>query len=128
MLPISDFPTHTFYRSLDFAENLFLGLRTIFREFGKERITKSSHLEKLCLISPLVGRDKISDFTTNFAKKYLLDYTMAFARENLSPSQCKTLCVPKVEFNYEPNIWPIIIPCRSARKRQRSRSYAVLIE
>ena len=54
----------------DFAENLFLGLRTIFREFGKERITKSSHLEKLCLISPLVGRDKISDFTTNFAKKY----------------------------------------------------------
>ena len=54
----------------DFAENLFLGLKTIFREFGKEQITKSSHLEKLCLISPLVGRDKISDFTTNFAKKY----------------------------------------------------------
>ena len=89
----------------DFAENLFLGLRTIFREFGKERITKSSHLEKLCLISQLVGRDKISDFTTNFAKKYLLDYTMAFARENLSPSQCKTLCVPKVEFNYETKTW-----------------------
>lgn len=54
----------------DFAENLFFGLKTIFREFGKEQITKSSHLEKLCLISPLVGRDKISDFTTNFAKKY----------------------------------------------------------
>lgn len=89
----------------DFAENLFIGLKTIFREFGKERITKSSHLEKLCLISPLVGRDKISDFTTNFAKKYILDYTATFAQENLSSSQCKTICVPRVEFNYETKTW-----------------------
>jgi len=89
----------------DFALNLFLGLRTIFKEFGKERITKSSHLEKLCLISPLVGRDKISDFTTNFAKKYILDYTTKFAQENLSPSQCRTVSVPRVEFNYETKTW-----------------------
>lgn len=41
--------------------NLHKGLQTIFKDFGKETITKSSHLEKLCLISPLVGRDKISD-------------------------------------------------------------------
>lgn len=89
----------------DFADNLFIGLKTIFREFGKERITKSSHLEKLCLISPLVGRDKISDFTTNFAKKYILDYTAMFAQENLSQSQCRPVWVPRVEFNYETKTW-----------------------
>ena len=30
---------------------------------------------------------------------------MAFAKENLSPSQCKTVCVPRVEFNYETKTW-----------------------
>ena len=56
----------------DFAIHLHKGLQTIFKDFGKETITKSSHLEKICLISPMVGRDKISDFATNFGKKYLL--------------------------------------------------------
>lgn len=60
----------------NFAKSLHTGLKTIFRDFGKETITKSSHLEKLCLISPLVGRDKISDFTTNFAKKYLVYFAI----------------------------------------------------
>ena len=53
----------------DFANNLFEGLNSIFKNFGKEKITKGHHMEKLCLISPHVGRDKISDFTTNFAKQ-----------------------------------------------------------
>ena len=72
-----------------FAINLHKGLQSIFKDFGKETITKSSHLEKLCLISPLVGRDKISDFTTNFIKKYLLEYTAAFAALYLEPEQCR---------------------------------------
>ena len=62
----------------DFALNLHRGLQSIFKDFGKETITRSSHLEKLCLISPQVGRDKISDFATNFIKKYLLEYTATF--------------------------------------------------
>jgi hypothetical protein len=37
----------------------------IFHDFGEERITKGGHLEKLCLIKEGVGRDNISDFTTN---------------------------------------------------------------
>ena len=65
----------------DFATNLHQGLQTIFKDFGKETITKSSHLEKLCLISPLVGRDKISDFTTNFAKQYILEYGLENAEK-----------------------------------------------
>lgn len=98
----------------DFAINLHCGLQSIFKGFGKETITKSSHLEKLCLISPLVGRDKISDFTTNFTKKYLLEYTAAFAATYLEAEQCKKFVVPKVEFSFETHTWKsgeYILPC-----------------
>lgn len=99
---------------MSFASSLHEGLQTIFKDFGKETITKSLHLEKLCLISPLVGRDKISDFTTNFAKIYLLEYTARFAVEYLNPSQCKKFNVSKVDFNYETMTWmsrEYYLPC-----------------
>ena len=98
----------------NFAINLHRGLQSILKGFGKETITKSSHLEKLCLISPLVGRDKISDFTTNFTKKYLLEYTAAFAATYLEAEQCKKFVVPKVEFSFETHTWKsceYILPC-----------------
>ena len=47
----------------DFAKNLNKNLNFIFSTFGKEVITKGSHLEKLCLIKDGVGRDHISDFS-----------------------------------------------------------------
>ncbi len=89
----------------DFAKHLHIGLNTIYRNFGKETIPKSPHMEKLCLISPNVGRDKISDFTTNFAKKFLLEYTEKFAKIYLKPGQYKNFRVPKVEFNYTTMSW-----------------------
>ena len=89
----------------DFANGLHQGLNTIFTDFGKETITKGRHMEKLCLISPRVGRDKISDFTTNFAKRYILEYTQAFAKAYLKPSQCKKVTVPRVYFNKEMSAW-----------------------
>src|SRR4030042_1193077 len=49
-------------------------LRLLFADFGSEKVTKSSHLEKLCLIKEGVGRDTISEFTTNLIKEYLLNY------------------------------------------------------
>lgn len=98
----------------DFAVNLHKGLQTVFKDFGKETISRSSHLEKLCLISPLVGRDKISDFATNFAKEYLLEYTEIFAKEYLEPSQCRTFAVRKVSFSYKTGTWvtkKYYLPC-----------------
>jgi len=98
----------------EFGLNLYNGLKTIFRDFGKETITESPHLEKLCLISPLVGKDKISDFTTNFAKKYLLEYTSNFASEYLGCNQCKKFYISKVDFNYETMTWKpkeYLLPC-----------------
>src|SRR5258708_78143 len=42
----------------DFANALYKNLRAIFTDFGNEKVTRGSHLEKLCLISEGVGRDK----------------------------------------------------------------------
>lgn len=89
----------------DFATGLHEGLSTIFKDFGRETVPKSPHMEKLCLISPKVGRDKISDFTTNFVKQYLLMYTERFAKEYLQDEQCSKFTVSKVEFNYETMSW-----------------------
>lgn len=88
-----------------FANSLFAGMRTIFRDFGEETITEGSHLEKLCLVGAQIGRDKISDLTTNFAKGYLLEYTQDFAIKHLKKDQCKTVRIPKVYFNYQTQSW-----------------------
>ena len=95
----------------DFARDLHAGLQTVFKDFGNEKVPKSPHMEKLCLISDLVGRDKISDFTTNFAKKYLLDYTAAFASDYLAPHQCAEYTIKKVEFDYERETWKPVKYC-----------------
>lgn len=98
----------------EFAVGLYQGLNTIFKDFAEEGITQSRHMEKFCLISPRVGRDKISDFTANFAKEYLLEYTQAFARENISDNLCKVFNVPKVVFNWNTHIWSnkeYYLPC-----------------
>jgi len=50
---------------MDFARALNENLHTIFSDFGKEKVARGSHLEKVCLVREGVGRDNISDFTTN---------------------------------------------------------------
>src|SRR5438067_1787004 len=65
----------------NFAVALHKNLNALFADFGKEKITQSSHLEKLCLIEDRVGRDNISDFATNLIKGFLCEYTEAFAKE-----------------------------------------------
>ena len=90
----------------DFAVALHTGLKDIFCEFGKEQVTKSPHLEKLCLIKDKVGKDSISDFTTNLIKKYLLEITQKFAIDYLEPSLCKEFNnIPRIEFDYKIGIW-----------------------
>lgn len=51
-----------------FAESLHTNLQKLFGNFGAETVPKSSHLEKLCLLRKRVGKDNISDFTTNLIK------------------------------------------------------------
>lgn len=90
---------------IDFATALNKNLHTLFTNFGKETITQSSHLEKLCLVKDGVGRDNISDFTTNLIKEYLLEYTQKFARRYIDPSKCRTYAVHKVRFDYDTETW-----------------------
>lgn len=89
----------------DFARALHRNFRTVFRSFGEETITRGSHLEKLCLVRGGVGRDTISDFTTNLIKPFLGDYTQRFALEHLRPDQRRRVALPKARFNYETRSW-----------------------
>lgn len=89
----------------DFAKSLHGALNSILTNFGTESITKGSHLEKLALIKEGVGRDSISDFTTNLIKAYLLEYTQTFAREHLDPSMCADFSVTRAEFNFDTEAW-----------------------
>lgn len=89
----------------DFAHALHEALGSIVADFGKETITEGSHLEKLCLIKPGIGKDSISDFTTNLIKGYLCDYTAAFAREHLADDRCDEFNVDRAYFNYETKTW-----------------------
>jgi hypothetical protein len=90
---------------VDFARALHGALIDIFRDFGSERVTKGSHLEKVCLIKNGVGRDNISDFTTNLIKKFLYEYTQDFAVTRLPDEKRRSIAVRNVVFNYETETW-----------------------
>ena len=61
-------------------------MQIVFDDLGKEIITQSNHLEKAGLFEIGVGKDNISDFTTNLIKKYLLKYTEKFAKKYIDGS------------------------------------------
>jgi len=90
---------------IKFARALNRNLHAVFQDFGDEQVTNGSHLEKLCLIKDGVGRDNISDFTTNLIKDYLLNYTQEFAVTYLHPNHRKSIAVGRVRFNYETCNW-----------------------
>lgn len=89
----------------DFARSLARNLTTAFKDFGSETISHGSHLEKLGLLSGGVGRDHLSDFTTNLIKGYLLEYTQTFALEHIRPEQRVRCRVDRVRFDYETQRW-----------------------
>ena len=89
----------------DFAAALHRNLQHIFRDFGQETVSRGSHLEKLCLINDGVGRDHLSDFTTNLIKGFLLEYTQAFAQQHLDPSLRRTFAIDNVRFDYDTRRW-----------------------
>ena len=88
-----------------FAVAVHDALGDVLENFGDETITSSSHVEKLALIKPGVGRDTISDLTTNLIKHYLLSYTSEFAVAHLDPADRKTVAVPRAYFNYNTETW-----------------------
>ncbi|ENU5837883.1 TPA: hypothetical protein ACQ7JR_004813 [Klebsiella pneumoniae] len=90
---------------IDFAKSLNNSFSNILQNFGREEITEGSHLEKLCLIKEGVGKDSVSDFTTNLIKSFLLKYTEDFAKDNIDEKYLSEHIVAKVDFNYETRSW-----------------------
>ncbi|MCG3149835.1 MAG: hypothetical protein PCFJNLEI_03300 [Verrucomicrobiae bacterium] len=90
---------------MDFARALNDNLHKLFSDFGKEKVTKGSHLEKLVLIRNRVGRDNISDFTTNLIKGFLLEYTQRFAQKHIDPTKLQEVAVSNTRFNYTAGSW-----------------------
>ncbi|TAL04333.1 MAG: hypothetical protein EPO08_01590 [Rhodospirillaceae bacterium] len=90
---------------MDFAKALHGSLHDLFPDFGEEQVTQGSHLEKVCLIKDGVGRDNISDFTTNLIKGYLYGYTEDFAKTHLREQQCRRISIRNVVFNYDTETW-----------------------
>jgi hypothetical protein len=90
---------------MDFAVALHDNLNRIFSDFGAERITKGSHLEKVCLIRDGVGRDNISDFTTNLIKGFLCAYTQQFALAHLDGNQRRRVAINGARFDYQVERW-----------------------
>ncbi len=86
----------------NFADSLYSNLNKFF---ANQNITESSHLEKLCLVEEGVGVDKISDFTLNLVKKYLLEYTQIFAQKNLNKKYLARFPIRKVEFDFKRGVW-----------------------
>ena len=107
---------------LDFARALHDNLNAIFSNFGKEKVTKGSHLEKVCLVASGVGRDNISDFVTNLIQDFLCRYTEAFATERLANDQTKLVPIRRAVFNYSTQSWE----CRRYRLPWYQGDYILL--
>jgi len=90
---------------MDFANALAENLHSLFIDFGEEEITKGSHLEKLCLIREGVGRDMISDFTTNLILRHLCEFTQGFAMKYIAPELRSEFAVNRIEFNTTTGSW-----------------------
>lgn len=88
-----------------FAQALDQNLHKVFRDFGEEEITKGSHLEKLCLIKDGVGRDNISDFTTNLILGFLCEYTERFSKQHIAAALRCAVAIERAVFNYETESW-----------------------
>jgi hypothetical protein len=73
-----------------FAKDVISAFNGFYSNFGQETITEASHIEKLTLVSSGIGKDFISDFTTNLMFEYLLEFTQDFALKYLKPEQRKT--------------------------------------
>jgi len=90
---------------VEFARALDNNLGSVFADFDNNAISRSAHLEKLCLIKENVGKDSISDFVTNLIKGFLLNYTENFAKKYIDESKLKPYFVSHVKFNYKTSSW-----------------------
>jgi len=88
----------------DFAKKIITSFNGFYNSFGNEDISSETHIEKLTIMNPRIGKDFISDFTTNLIFDYLLQYTETFALKYLSSHQIKEFSINSI-FNKEFKRW-----------------------
>ena len=87
-----------------FATGAIIAFNGFYNSFGQEEITDETHIEKLTLLNSGVGKDFISDFTTNLIQEYLLEFTQNFAEKYLDESQLKEFSI-RCRFDEKTKIW-----------------------
>lgn len=91
--------------NMSFGRAFSSSIHIVFDDLGNEIITQSSHLEKAGLFEIGVGKDNISDFTTNLIKNYLCEFTEKFAKEHIDEKFLKEISVEKAYFDYTFERW-----------------------
>ncbi|WP_299135275.1 hypothetical protein [uncultured Tenacibaculum sp.] len=89
---------------LKFAKNAIKAFNGFYKTFGEEKITDETHIEKLTLLNSGVGKDFISDFTTNLIFEYLLEYTQKFALKYLNEKQITDFSI-RCKFDKSTKTW-----------------------
>ena len=91
---------------MGFARSVAPVVGTLFADEGVQAsTTKGDHIEKLGLIREGVGRDSISDLSTNLIKDFLCRFTERLAANELATDQVREFAVAKAVFNYETRTW-----------------------
>ena len=86
-----------------FAKALNSNFSELFSDFGVEK--KSYHLEKLTLIADRVGKDSISDFTTNLIHGFLASQTEKFTKKYIDKNKTGSFTIKRAEFDYKNQAW-----------------------
>jgi hypothetical protein len=89
---------------MDFARSLRDNLGILFPD-ASQPVTESRHVEKVSLITEGVGRDSISDFTTNLIKEFLLTYAQTFALNHVPEGKRRAFRIRRVKFSYSTESW-----------------------
>lgn len=87
-----------------FANGAITAFNGFYSTFGEEEITAETHIEKLTLLNSGVGKDFISDFTTNLIQEYLLEFTEIFAKKHLKENQTRDFSI-RCRFDKKTKIW-----------------------
>ena len=90
---------------IQFGKAMSSNITQVFKDLNKEKITASSHIEKVGLFQIGIGKDSISDFTVNLIKDFLLNYTQTFALKYIQKEQLKNIQVEKSYFDFDLERW-----------------------
>jgi len=86
-----------------FATALNSNFNELFTDFGSGK--KSYHLEKLTLIADRVGKDSVSDFTTNLIHGFLAEKTEVFTKKYIDKSKTGSFTIKRAEFDHANQVW-----------------------